>query len=48
MGFISLHGRNGFGGFVRSGSQSGVGLGLGLNFEPASVRFSCGPFPKRI
>jgi len=31
MGFISLHGRNGFG-FVRGGSQSGVGLGLSLNF----------------
>jgi hypothetical protein len=32
MGFISLHGRNGFGGFFRCGSQSGVGLGLSLNF----------------
>jgi hypothetical protein len=32
MGFVSLHGRNGFGGFFRGGSQSGIGLGLCLNF----------------
>jgi len=32
MGFVSLHGRNGFGGFFRCGSQSGVGLGLSLDF----------------
>lgn len=32
MGFLSLHGRNGWGGFVHGGSQSGVGLGLSVNF----------------
>ncbi len=32
MGFVSLHGRGGFGGFVRAGSQGGAGLGLSLNF----------------
>jgi len=31
-GFIALHGGNGLGGFVRGGSQSGVGAGLSLNF----------------
>ena len=30
--FISLHWKNGFGAFVRAGSQSGVGAGLSLNF----------------
>ena len=32
MGFVSLHGRNGLGGFFRGGGQSGVGLGVSLNF----------------
>jgi len=32
MGFISLHGRNGLGGFIRYGNQSGIGFGLSLNF----------------